>query len=442
MIPFMEKGRPPQLVIVGRQNVGKSTLFNRITKSRRSIVGDHAGLTRDRIRLPVNWQDKSFEVTDTGGMTFFDKEEISSLVSEGVRYAIRDADHVIFVVDGRAELTPTDHELAQLLRQSGSQVSLAVNKCDTPALDSLALQFSELGFASIFPISAEHGLGIGSLLSAVTHGFPADDSSDGEEDRPVRIAILGRPNVGKSTLLNRLVGDDLAIVSAVPGTTRDAVDAEAVHRNQRFVFVDTAGIRRKSKTREMTEKLSIVMAQRHLRMAGVALLLVDPREGITAQDTHIAGYVHDAGKACIIVVNKWDIADQGQGEFRRHVREALKMLPYAPVAFVSARTGQRVQSLFPLVKKADRAAQQRVPTSELNRFLAELDMERVTVPGRKPRFTYLTQVATRPPTFLFFGNHKGQLHFGLERYLINQIRERFGFEGTPVAVRTRSRHSK
>ena len=442
MIPFMEKGRPPQLVIVGRQNVGKSTLFNRITKSRRSIVGDYAGLTRDRIRLPVNWRDKAFEVTDTGGMTFFDKEEISSLVSEGVRYAIRDADHVIFVVDGRTELTPTDHELAQLLRQAGAQVSLAVNKCDTPALDSLALQFSELGFGSIFPISAEHGLGISSLLSAATHGFPADDSNGGEEDRSIRIAILGRPNVGKSTLLNRLVGDDLAIVSAVPGTTRDAVDAEAVHRNQRFVFVDTAGIRRKSKTREMTEKLSIVMAQRHLRMAGVALLLVDPREGVTAQDTHIAGYVHDAGKACIIVVNKWDIADQGQGEFRRHVREELKMLPYAPVAFVSARTGQRVQSLFPLVKKADRAAQQRVPTSELNRFLAELDMERVTVPGRKPRFTYLTQVATRPPTFLFFGNHKGQLHFGLERYLINQIRERFGFDGTPVAVRTRSRHSK
>lgn len=442
MIPFMEKGRPPQLVIVGRQNVGKSTLFNRITNSRRSIVGDHAGLTRDRIRLPVNWQDKSFEVTDTGGMTFFDKEEIPSLVSEGVRYALQDADHVIFVVDGRTELTPTDHELAQLLRQSGAQVSLAVNKCDTPALDSLALQFSELGFASIFPISAEHGLGITPLLSAATHGFPAGDSNGGEEDRPIRIAILGRPNVGKSTLLNRLVGDDLAIVSAVPGTTRDAVDAEAVHRDQRFVFVDTAGIRRKSKTREMTEKLSIVMAQRHLRMAGVALLLVDPREGVTAQDTHIAGYVHDAGKACIIVVNKWDIADQVQGEFRRHVREELKMLPYAPVAFVSARTGQRVQSLFPLVKKADRAARQRVPTSELNRFLAELDMERVTVPGRKPRFTYLTQIATRPPTFLFFGNHKGRLHFGLERYLINQIRERFGFEGTPVAVRTRSRRSK
>lgn len=437
--PRMEPTRPPQLVIVGRQNVGKSTLFNRITSSRRSIVGDHAGLTRDRIRLPVKWQGKLFEVTDTGGMTFFEKEEIPSLVSERVRHAIDDADHVIFVVDGRTELTPTDRDLAQLLRRAGTQVSVAVNKCDTPSLNSLALQFSELGFAAVFPISAEHGLGIEPLLSGATHGFPPDDDGDGNEDRPIRIAILGRPNVGKSTLLNRLVGGSPAIVSAVPGTTRDAVDAEAVHRGQRFVFVDTAGIRRKSKTKEMTEKLSIVMAQRHLRMAGVALLLIDPREGVTAQDTHIAGYIHDAGKACIVVANKWDVADRAQGEFRRHVREELKMLPYAPVAFVSARTGLHVQSLFPLVKKADRAAQQRVPTAELNRFLAELDMERVTVPGRKPKFTYLTQVATRPPTFLFFGGRKGPLHFGLERYLINQIRERFSFEGTPIVVRSRSR---
>ena len=439
MIPTMETGRPPQLVIVGRQNVGKSTLFNRITNSRRSIVGDYAGLTRDRIRLPVKWQGKLFEVTDTGGMTFFDKQEISALVSEQVRHAIEDADQVIFVVDGRTELTPTDHDLAQLLRQAGTPVSVAVNKCDTPALDSLALQFSELGFAAIFPISAEHGLGIGPLLSAATRGFPSADTSEDEQDRPIRIAILGRPNVGKSTLLNRLIGSDLAIVSAVPGTTRDAVDAEAIHRNQRFVFVDTAGIRRKSKTHGMTEKLSIVMAQRHLRMAGVALLLVDPLEGVTAQDTRIAGYAHEAGKACIVVANKWDLVDQGQGEFRRHVREELKMLPYAPVAFVSARTGLRVESLFPLVKKADRAAQERIATSELNRFLAELDMERVTVPGRKPKFTYLTQVAIRPPTFLFFGSRKDRLHFGLERYLINQIRDRFGFEGTPIVVRTRNR---
>ena len=444
MIPVMETVKPPQLVIVGRQNVGKSTLFNRITKSRRSIVGDIPGMTRDRIRMPISWQGKSFEVTDTGGMTFFEKEMIPSLVSEQVLFAIEDADHLIFVVDGRTELTPTDHEMARLLHRSGKPVSLAVNKCDTPALDSLAMSFSELGFEAMFPVSAEHALGINPLMSGATQAFATGEDTAGADDeaRPIRIAILGRPNVGKSTLLNRAIGSDLAIVSAVPGTTRDAVDAEATHRGQRFVFVDTAGIRRKGKTHAMAEKLSIVMAQRHLRMADIGLLLIDPAEGVTAQDAHIAGYVHEGGKACIIVVNKWDIADKAPGEFRRHVRDQLKMLRYAPVAFISAHTGLRVPSLFPLAKKADRAARHRISTADLNRFLAELDMERVTVPGRKPKFTYVTQVGIRPPTFLFFGGRKQQLHFGLERYLINQIRARFGFEGTPIVVRVRGRQGR
>ncbi len=441
MIPGMETARPSQLVIVGRQNVGKSTLFNRLTQSRRSIVGDYPGMTRDRIRMPASWRGKPFEVTDTGGMTFFAPGGVSALVSEQVRVAIDSADHVIFVVDGRAELTPTDRELAALLHRSGCDVSVAVNKCDTTSLDAQTVSFFELGFDAIFGISAEHGRGVDKLLQAVTRGFATLDTSTAVgEQHPIRVAILGRPNVGKSTLLNRITGDNRAIVSETPGTTRDAVDAAAEHRGQVFVFVDTAGIRRKGKTSAMAEKLSIVMAQRHLRMADVALLLVDPSEGVTAQDTHIAGYVHEGGRACVVVVNKWDLTRQTSAEFRRHVREQLKMLQYASVVFLSARTGERVASLFPWIQKSYRAARQRIPTAKLNRFLAELDMERVTVPGpRKPRLSYVTQVRIAPPTFLFFSNRKEPFHFGLERYLTNQLRASFGFEGTPIVIRSKTK---
>ena len=437
---MMESVGPPQLVIVGRRNVGKSTLFNRITASRRSIVGDYAGMTRDRIRLPARWKGRPFEVTDTGGMMFFVKEGMPALVGEQVLAAIKSADHVIFVIDGRSELTPADLEMAGLLHRSGRDVSLAVNKCDTPALDSLPDQFVELGFRSSFGVSAEHGRGIDKLLNQATRRFPHASAEEDPDRRPIRVAILGRPNVGKSTLLNCITGENSSIVSAVPGTTRDAVDAAVEHSGRTFVFVDTAGIRRKGKTRAMAEKLSVVMARRHLRLADVALLLVDPREGVTAQDAHIAGYAHEAGKASIVVANKWDLAVQSPPAFARHVRGQLKMLQYAPVAFVSAKTGARVPGLFPLIRKASRAARRRIPTAELNRFLAELDLERVTVPGpRKPKLSYVTQVRTSPPTFVFFSSLRKPFHFGLERYLVNQIRRRFGFAGTPIVVRSKPR---
>lgn len=443
IIPKMESDRPPQLVIVGRQNVGKSTLFNRITASRRSIVGNYPGMTRDRIRMPAQWKGRPFELTDTGGMVFRATENMSALVGEQVLAAIESADHVIFVVDGRSELTPTDREMAVLLHRSGRPVSLAVNKCDTPSLDSLSSGFVELGFGNVFGISAEHGRGVQGLLNEATKAFPRQESGGEADRRPIRVAILGRPNVGKSTLLNRITGSESSIVSEVPGTTRDAVDAVIEYRGGALVFVDTAGIRRKGKTREMAEKLSVVMARRHLRMADVALLLVDPQEGVTAQDTHIAGYAHEAGKACIIVANKWDLAEQSPTAFRKHVRRKLKMLRYAPLAFVSALTGERVGSLLPSIKTAFAAASKRIPTAELNRFLAEVDMERVTVPGsRKPKLSYVTQVGILPPRFVFFSNRRGPFHFGLERYLVNQIRSRFGFEGTPIVVRSRSRRRR
>ena len=437
MIPVMAAAERPQLVIVGRPNVGKSTLFNRITRSRRSITGDEPGITRDRIRLPAAWNGKPFEITDTGGMTFGEEGVFPQLVGEQVRAAAAAADHVVFVIDGRSELTPADRDLAGFLRRLGRAVTVAVNKCDTEALDGLAVSFYELGFTDVVGVSAEHGRGIERLLQAATKEFPRAEDS-GEEDRPVRVAIIGRPNSGKSTLLNRITGQGHAIVSAVPGTTRDAVDAEVVRRGRRFVFVDTAGIRRKGKTTQMAEKLSVVMARRHLRLADAALLLVEPREGVTALDANIAGYAHEAGKACVIVVNKWDLSETAQAEFRRHVREQLKFLDYAPVAFVSALTGDRIENLFPLVLKGNAAARRRIPTAELNRFLAEVDFERVTVPGyRKPKIAYVTQAGVAPPTFVFFTNRPEPFHFGLERYLINRLRAAFGFEGTPIVARSK-----
>ena len=439
MIPVMEPCGPPQLVIVGRPNVGKSTLFNRITRSRRSIVGDEPGITRDRICMPAEWQEKTFEVTDTGGMAFTDEQGMPALVSEQAQAAILTADHIIFVVDGRNELTAADWELSRLLHKSNHGVSLAVNKCDNPRLDAQHLGFFDLGFKVVVAISAEHDRGIEDLLQSATKHFPdQSELAKEKQSRDLRISILGHPNVGKSTLLNRITATGHAIVSDIPGTTRDAVDATKVREGERFVFIDTAGIRRKGKTHEMTEKLSIVMTQRHLRMSDVSLLLVDPREGVTAQDAHIAGYIHEAGKACIVVANKWDLSQQSQGEFRRHVRDQLKFMDYAPVAFISALTGERVDSLFPLIKKCGKAARQRIPTSVLNRFLAELDMDRVTVPGhRKPKLSYVTQVSTAPPNFLFFCNKEGPFHFGLTRYLTNQLRAKFGFQGTPIIVRSK-----
>jgi len=427
----------PQLVVVGRPNVGKSTLFNRITHSRRSIVGDQPGITRDRIRLPATWRGKQFEVTDTGGMTFGEEGDFPELISDQVRIAVGTADHVIFVIDGRTELTPNDRELAQLLRRSGRAVTVAVNKCDTDALDDLTASFYELGFPEVVPVSAEHGRGFERLLLSATKDFPRFEEVS-EEERPIRVAIIGRPNAGKSTLLNCITGQEHAIVSAIPGTTRDAVDAEIVRRGRRFVFVDTAGIRRKGKTVQMAEKLSVVMARRHLRLADVALLLVEPDEGVTALDAHIAGYAHEGGKPCVVVVNKWDLSEKTQPDFRLHVQEQLKFLDYAPITFVSALSGDRVENLFPLILKGNTASRQRVPTSALNRFLAEVDFDRVTVPGFfKPKISYVTQASIAPPKFVFFTNKSQPFHFGLERFLINQLRKTFGFEGTPIVVRSK-----
>ena len=427
----------PSVVIVGRPNVGKSTLFNAILGSRRSIVGDEPGITRDRIRGEADYHGRRFELIDTGGIIAHDAELIPSEILKQARVALDRAAHVIFLVDGRAEITGADRDLAAMLRKLGKPVAIAVNKIDVPKREDLAHEFHALGFPEVFPISAEHHLGLDALLERVTRDFPQAEAAEHAEapveDKAIRIAIIGRPNVGKSTLLNALTGSERAIVSPVAGTTRDAVDEAVEHNDTRYVFVDTAGIRRKGKTKLMAEKLSVVMARRHLRMANVALIVLDATEGVLGLDATIAGYAHEEGRAVVIVVNKWDAAKGGRRKFEEDVRDRLKFLDYAEVAFISAKEKRGIRALFPLVRKAYASFNKRVTTGELNRFVQTLSWE------YDMKIYYMTQASTRPPTFVVFTDRAGEMHFSAERFLINRLRERFGFEGSPVVIKTKRR---
>ncbi len=423
----------PTVVIVGRPNVGKSTLFNRILKKRRAIVGDESGITRDRIHGEAMYRGRSFELIDTGGIVPHEAATIPTEIFKQARVALEKASHIIFLIDGRTETTASDQELAQLLRRLGKPVSLAVNKIDSPVRESLAHDFYSMGIADLFPVSAEHNLGMDDLLDHVTKGFPVTEASEEEaQARAIKVAIIGRPNVGKSTLLNALVGHERSIVSSAPGTTRDAVDERVVRDGVEYVFVDTAGIRRKGKTQLMAEKMSVVMARRHIRMANVVLMLIDASEGAVTLDANIAGYAHEDGRAVILCVNKWDVApDKNKVAFTHRVRDSIKFLEYAPVVFLSARTRSGVNRLFPMIRDAYRAACHRVSTAELNRFFATLEFD----PDRKIR--YITQPSVRPPTFILFTDRPGKLHFSDERRLVNQLRRRFGFAGTPIVIKTR-----
>jgi GTP-binding protein len=426
----------PVVVIVGRPNVGKSTLFNALIGQRRSIVGDEPGITRDRIQGEAVYRGRRFELIDTGGIIQNDAELIPTEILKQARVALDQAAHIIFLIDGRTEITGADRDLAKMLRRLGKPVTLAVNKIDSTARENLAAEFHALGFHDLFPISSEHRIGFDDLLEHVTQGFAESAPVEAEAGAapPIKVAIIGRPNVGKSTLLNALVGAERSIVSPVAGTTRDAVDERITRNGVDFVFVDTAGIRRKGKTKLMAEKLSVVMARRHIRMANVVVLVLDATEGVVDLDATIAGYAHEEGRAVILCVNKWDVSgDKGKRAFTQSIRDELKFLEYAPIVFVSAKTGEGVKRLFGLIRDAYQSASKRVTTGELNRFVEQLDV------GRDTKIYYMTQTSVRPPAFVVFTDKANDLHFSTERFLMNQLRKRFGFEATPIVIKARRR---
>jgi GTPase len=440
----------PVVAIIGRPNVGKSTLFNRLIGARRSIVGDIPGMTRDRIYGEAEWQNHAFRVVDTGGIVPDDEAVIPANIFKQARAAIDEASLLLFVVDAREGITPADEELARRLRALDKPVFIAANKVDTTQIADFAGEFHRFGYEDVFPISAEHGVGIGDLLDAVIELLPAVEVAEREKGE-INVAVIGRPNVGKSSLINKLLGEERVIVSHIPGTTRDAVDSvfEAQvgegGEKVRLRLIDTAGIRRKGKTTGMEEKLSVVMARKHIERADVALLLIDAVEGVTALDANIAGYAHEAGRSVIIVVNKWDAVEKDSYtvyQYEEKIRDAMKFLDYAPVVFISALSGQRVIRLPDLIKRANDSRNLRIPTAQLNKFFEEhLEQPRATISGKgRLRVLYITQAGIRPPTFVVFtSGGKTKLHFSYERYLINRLRETFDFFATPIRVKQRGR---
>ncbi len=465
------------LAIVGRPNVGKSTLFNRIVGSRRAIVGDEPGITRDRLYGEANWRGYRLRIVDTGGIIPEDKDLIPAEIFRQAKVALKDADAVVMVVDGRSELAGPDLELARLMLRGGKPLFLAVNKVDSEKQTGLVDEFHRLGIRKMFPISAEHGRGVDDLLDAVLEAVPSkeiivedvedtentEESEQSERNLPAetKVAIIGHPNVGKSTLLNRLTGTDRAIVSPIAGTTRDAVD-EVVDRNgERFRFIDTAGIRRKGKTKLMAEKLSVVMARKHLEAADIALMMIDATEGVSSLDASIAGYAHESGRSVIILVNKWDLVISGKKKavsqskaarmqeskrpadraaYEQRLRYGLKFLNYAPVLFISAESGVGTEKIFPMIEKVSAERRKRISTGEMNRFLKKVDFERASVPAKQQvRIYYMTQAGVSPPTFVIFTDRQVKLHFAYQRFLENQIRDAFGFLGTPIWIKNRAR---
>ena len=434
----------PIVAIVGRPNVGKSTLFNQIGKRRVSIVDDMPGVTRDRIYMDAEWLNHTFTMIDTGGIEFEDDDHILKSMRQQALVAMEEADVIVFVVDGRAGLTTADEEVGRMLRNTKKPVILAVNKIDSPQLEAGVYEFYSLGLGEPLGIAASNSLGLGDLLDAVVAAFPENDGEDKEEDE-ISIAVIGRPNVGKSSIVNALIGENRVIVSNVPGTTRDAIDTHFVSDNIKFMLIDTAGMRRKGKIDEAIQRYSVMRSLRAVDRADVVLMVINAEEGITEQDKKIAGYAHESGKGVIIVVNKWDVFpdkdDKSTLRFTEDLRDEIGFLQYAPVLYTSALTGQRIHRITELVKYVADQQSMRIQTSVLNELIR--DAVSVNPPpshrGKQLKIFFMTQADIQPPKFIIFVNDPELMHFSYLRFLENRLRESFGFEGTPLKLIVRGR---
>jgi GTPase len=432
----------PVVAIVGRPNVGKSTIFNRIAGERISIVEDVPGVTRDRIYSSGEWLNRKFNIIDTGGIDIGD-EPFLAQIREQAEIAIDEADVIIFMTNGRDGVTAADEEVAKILRRSNKPVVLAVNKIDNPELRENIYDFYTLGFGEPYPISGTHGLGLGDLLDAVVAHFPKHEQEDYEED-VIKFCLIGRPNVGKSSLVNAILGEERVIVSNIAGTTRDAVDTNFTREGQEYVIIDTAGMRKRGKVYESTEKYSVLRALKAIERSDVVLVVLNAEEGIIEQDKKIAGYAHEAGRAIIIVVNKWDAIEKDDKtliEFERKIRDHFQFLDYAPIVFVSAKTKQRLHKLLPMIQMVSENHAMRVQTNVLNEVIMDAVAMNPTPThnGQRLKIYYATQVAVKPPTFVIFVNDPELMHFSYERFLENRIRDAFGFEGTPIKIIARPR---
>ncbi len=433
----------PVVAIVGRPNVGKSTIFNRIVGERVAIVEDMPGVTRDRLYGKGEWLNREFNLIDTGGIELGD-EPLLVQMREQAELAIKEADVIIFIVNGREGITAADQEVAKLLFRSDKPVVLGVNKVDNPEMQEQLYEFYSLGIGDPYPISGSHGLGLGDMLDDVIKYFP-DDVEDPYDEDTIRISLIGRPNVGKSSLVNAMLGEERVIVSNIPGTTRDAIDTPFTRDGQEYVLIDTAGMRKRGKVYESTEKYSVLRSLKAIERSNVVLVVINAEEGLIEQDKKIAGYAHEAGRAVILVVNKWDAIekdDKTMKNFEQKLRDEFLFLSYAPILFLSAKTKQRLQHVLPMVKKVSENHHLRVPTNVLN----DLIMDAVamnptpTDKGKRLRINYVTQVAVEPPTFVFFVNEPELMHFSYQRFLENRLRATFEFEGTPIKIFARKKN--
>ncbi len=437
----------PLVAIVGRPNVGKSTLFNKISGARISIVEDTPGVTRDRIYSDVSWLDKNFTLIDTGGIEPMSKDEILSKMREQAQIAIEMADVVVLMTSVKDGVTANDHEVAQMLLKARKKIVLAVNKVDNLGEPPLEFyEFYNLGLGDPIAISSSNALGIGDLLDEITALFPSDTDTDEDEDE-IKVAVIGRPNAGKSSLINKIFGEERVIVSDIAGTTRDAIDTHYEKDGERFLFIDTAGIRRKSRVNEAVEKFSVLRSYAAVDRSDVCVIMIDGTEGVAEQDTKIAGYADEQGKACIFAVNKWDIVnknDKTMNEFTRRIRETFAFMSYASIVFISAKTGQRMNKLMTEIKNVNEQHKRRITTGMLNDVINEAvnKQQPPSDKGKRLRIYYGTQASVAPPTFVLFVNDKDLFHFSYKRFIENQIRENFGFSGTPIRLVIREKKKK